>query len=85
MRIIYAPKFAREYKKLSKKIKKAAEEREVVFRSNPFDPVLETHKLHGRLKEFWSFSIGFRHRIIFEFADGDVVYFHSVGDHDVYQ
>ena len=85
MRIIYASKFAREYKKLPKQIKKSAQDREKVFRSDPFDPILDTHKLHGRLKEFWSFSIGFRHRIIFEFATGGIVYFHSVGDHDIYQ
>ena len=85
MRIIYASKFAREYKKLPEKIKIIAEEREIVFRKDPFDPILGTHKLHGRLKDFWPFSIGARHRIIFEFAENAAVYFHSVGDHDVYQ
>lgn len=85
MRIIYASKFAREYKKLPKQIKDSAQDRERIFRNDPFDPVLDTHKLHGRLKEFWSFSVGFRYRIIFEFAADGVVYFHSVGDHDIYQ
>lgn len=85
MRIIYTSKFAREYKKLPRKIKDLAQEREAIFRKDPFDPVLATHKLHGRLKEFWSFSIGFKFRIIFEFMGGDTVHFHSVGDHDIYQ
>lgn len=85
MRITYTSKFAREYKKLSKKVKLQAEKNEAIFRANPFDPALETHKLHGRLKDFWSFSIGFRFRVIFEFAGKDTVYFHSVGDHDIYQ
>lgn len=85
MRIIYSPRFAREYKKLPKKIKTAAEEREILFRQNPFNPALETHKLHGRLKDFWSFSIGFKFRIIFEFGGKETAYFHSVGDHEIYQ
>ncbi len=85
MRIIYSPKFAREYKKLPQKVKGAAEEIEAVFRDDPFNPVLGTHKLHGRFKDFWSFSIGFKFRIVFEFGEKGTVYFHSIGNHDVYQ
>ncbi len=62
-----------------------AEAQEKIFRSNPFHPALKTHKLKGRLKEFWAFSIGYRYRIIFEFADDNTIYFHSVGTHDIYQ
>jgi mRNA-degrading endonuclease YafQ of YafQ-DinJ toxin-antitoxin module len=58
MEIIYSSKFAREYKKLPRKVKSKAEEHETIFRQNPYDPRLNTHKLHGRLKEFWSFSVG---------------------------
>ncbi len=62
-----------------------AEAQEKIFRSDPFHPALKTHKLKGRLKEFWAFSIGYQHRIIFEFAEHQTVYFHSVGTHDIYQ
>jgi len=85
MKIIYSGKFAREYKKLPKAVKIEAEKKEQIFRKNIFDKRLDTHKLHGRLKNFWSFSIGRGHRIIFEFAEKDIVYFHSVGNHDIYQ
>lgn len=85
MEIIYSPKFRREYKKLPKNVKLTAEKKEAVFRKNPFHASLDTHKLHGRLREFWSFSIGLKYRIVFEFGEKDVVYFHSVGDHDIYQ
>ncbi len=85
MKIIYTSKFFREYKKLPKEIKFLAEEKERIFHKNPFDAVLDTHKLHGRLREFWSFSIGYRYRTIFEFGDDDAIYFHSVGNHNIYQ
>jgi addiction module RelE/StbE family toxin len=85
MEIIYSSKFAREYKKLPRKVKSKAEEHETIFRQNPHDPRLNTHKLHGRLKEFWSFSMGSKYRIIFEFGDNNTIYFHSVGSHDIYQ
>ncbi len=85
MEIFYSSKFAREYKKLPAKIKNIAEKQEIIFRQNPFDPALKTHKLSGKLSGFLSFSIGYKHRIIFEFAkDKNAVYFHSVGDHDIY-
>ncbi|MBI5222090.1 MAG: type II toxin-antitoxin system YafQ family toxin [Candidatus Magasanikbacteria bacterium] len=86
MEILYSSKFAREYKKLPKHIKDIAEEHEFIFRENPFDPKLKTHKLKGKLSGFLSFSIGYKYRIIFEFAkDKNTVYFHSAGAHDIYE
>jgi len=86
MKIIYGSKFAREYKKLLDNIKDIAEEQEALFRKNPFDPKLKTHKLKGKLSGFLSFSIGHKYRIIFEFSkDKNTTYFHSVGNHDIYQ
>ena len=86
MEIIYSTKFAREYKKLPDSIKDIAEEQEILFRKDPFDPRLKTHKLKGKFSGFLSFSVDYKHRIIFEFSkDKNTVYFHSVGDHDVYQ
>lgn len=85
MRIYYSSKFEREYSKLPKEVKKLAEEKETTFRKNLFHPTLDTHKLHGRLKEYWAFSIDDKYRVIFEFAKKDIVWFHSVGDHSIYQ
>lgn len=85
MKIVYGSKFAREYKKLPSSIKDIAEEQEIIFRKDPFDPKLKTHKLKGKLSGFLSFYIGYKYRIIFEFSkDKNTVYFHSVGDHSIY-
>ena len=86
MDIIYSSKFARKYKKLPKNIKTLAEEQEKIFRKDPFDSRLKTHKLNGKLAGFLSFSIAYKYRIIFELTkDKKTVYFHSVGDQDIYQ
>ena len=85
MKIYYTGKFSSSYKKLPISIKKEAEHKEKLFRKNPFDPVLKTHKLTGKFKSFWSFSIDAKHRIIFEFSDKDEVVFHKAGTHDVYR
>ncbi len=85
MQIIYSSKFKREYKKLTSELKTSAKKKEKIFRKNPFQASLNTHKLSGDLKDFWSFSISYSHRIIFEFAPKEVIHFHSVGSHDIYK
>ncbi len=84
MQIYYSTKFKREYKKLPKNIKLLAEDKERIFRQDPFDKRLDTHKLHGRLKEFGAFSLDGKYRIIFEFVNKNIVWFHSAGDHSIY-
>lgn len=86
MKIIYTTKFSREYKKLSSQLKNLAEEREIIFRNNPFDSRLKTHKLKGKFRGFLAFSIDYKHRIIFEISkDEKTFYFHSVSNHDIYR
>lgn len=85
MKIYYSGKFAREYKKLPLTVRSLAKEKEEIFRKNPFEPRLETHKLKAGLRGFWSFSINNKYRIIFEFVDRETIWFHSVGDHSIYK
>jgi len=85
MKIFYSSKFAREYRKLPLRVKKIAEQKEQIFRKNPFDSKLKTHKLKGSLKGFFSFSINQKYRIIFEFANSNIIWFHSVGEHSIYK
>lgn len=53
-----------------------------VFTNNPFDPSLRTHKLSGKLKDLWSFSIEYDQRVIFYFTDEGNVVFVDIGNHD---
>ncbi|OHA89762.1 MAG: hypothetical protein A3C70_00690 [Candidatus Zambryskibacteria bacterium RIFCSPHIGHO2_02_FULL_43_14] len=84
MKILYLPKFRRIYKRIPENIKDLAERKEKIFRNNPLDHSLKTHKLHGELGNFWAFSINYQYRIIFDFADKDTVRFYSIGKHDIY-
>ena len=85
MEIYYSSKFEREYRALPKRVKIVAEEKEMLFKDDPHDPRLRTHKLRGPLRGYWAFSINNTYRIIFEFADRHTAWFHSVGDHSIYQ
>ena len=85
MEIYYSSKFASQYRKLPAEIKRLAEKKEKIFRTNIFNPQLETHKLKGALGKFLSFSINRKYRIIFEIRGRKVVWFHAVGDHSIYK
>lgn len=84
MIIRYHPRFKKSYKKLPPQIKLKAEAKEKIFRQNPFHSSLDTHKLHGKLKNQWSFSIDREFRILFEFDKSDVILL-DVGDHKIYR
>lgn len=82
--IYYTSNFAKQVKKLPHNLTRQISQREEVFRKDPFHPLLKTHKLSGKLKNLWSFSITFHHRILFEFVDKDKVLFIDVGGHEIY-
>lgn len=84
MFIRYHPHFTRSYRKLSEGVQRRAEQQELIFRANPFDLRLDTHKLTGKLKRYWSFSIDRRNRILFEFSGKEIIFL-DVGDHDIYR
>lgn len=85
MKIYYSNRFARGYRRLPLSFKKVAERKEEIFRKNPFELSLKTHRLKGGLKGFYSFSINKEYRIIFEFITKQKVWFHLVGKHDIYK
>jgi mRNA-degrading endonuclease YafQ of YafQ-DinJ toxin-antitoxin module len=83
---IYA-RYRSSYKKLDLQIQKNTDERIKLFRKDPFDPRLDTHRLHGKLKKQWSFSIDQRYRVLFEFLDKkrSEVVFLDIGTHAIYR
>jgi len=66
-------------------VKIKAEEKEKIFKDNPFDTRLDTHKLHGKYKEYWAFTVVGQYRIMFLFVGGKFVDFINIGPHDIYK
>ena len=86
MHIYHSSQFERQYKKLPVKIQDLVEAREALFIKDPFDPRLKTHKLSGNLEGFWSYSVSYSYRIIFEFLHNKKdIRLHDIGTHDVYE
>lgn len=84
MNIYYSKTFQKQYKKLPLQVKLLAEKKESIFRLDPYDPSLKTHKLTGELKDNYAFSISYHWRIVFHFEE-DKIIFDAVGTHEVYK
>ncbi len=82
--IEYSINFCKDLKRLPLKIKNKLIKVEKIFQENPLHPSLRLHKLHGRLRDFWSISITRDYRIIFQRVDDGVIVFFSIGKHDIY-
>ena len=79
-----ASRFDHHYKKLPKRLKELAKGKESIFRVDPFDHRLKTHKLHGKDSKYWAFSVDNRYRIKFIFIAEEHVLFLDIGTHDIY-
>ena len=85
MKVYYTNRYLSSYKKLPVDIKLKAEQKEEIFRKNPFDPKIDTHKLGGKLRGYWAFSITKIYRIEFEFLGKKEVLFLRAGTHNIYR
>lgn len=82
--IYYHPQFRRSFLNLPVDIQKVAEVKIALFRDNPFSSTLKTHKLHGKLKNHWSFVVKGQYRVVFIFERIDVIFL-DIGPHDIYK
>ncbi|OGG67787.1 hypothetical protein A3C95_02085 [Candidatus Kaiserbacteria bacterium RIFCSPHIGHO2_02_FULL_56_30] len=84
MDVEYSRRFLKSASNLPKSTIRQAEEKESLFRKEPFHSSLRTHKLHGKDKDSWAFSINVRYRIKFIFLSKTRVLFLDIGLHDIY-
>lgn len=85
MKIAYTPQFVRMFRKLEETLKQEAIEKIELFIQDPTHSQLKAHKLKGKLKDRYSFSVNYQTRIIYTLISKDEVAFLAIGDHDVYK
>lgn len=78
-------KFVKSFKKFDIHKKKRITMQINLFLRDPYSPVLKTHKLTGKLKGFWAFSIEYKLRIMFRFVDDVTVELIDIGTHSIYK
>lgn len=61
--------FKKAYKQLPQKLKDRAKQKEEKFIAAPFDPSINTHRLKGKLKNYWTYSVNYTYRIMFRFIN----------------
>ena len=86
MEIKYKPIFIRQFNKLGKDLQEETLEKIDLFKDVSNHEVLRVHKLKGKLIDYYSFSVNYRYRIIFEYSNKkNIVHILSIGDHDIYK
>ena len=82
---VWTPGFKRSYKKrilIDPALKQKFEETLFLFSQNPFETKLQTHKLSGKLKDYWACTVDYDTRIIFRFISPKEVLLLDIGSHD---
>ena len=80
----FTSEFQKDLKKLrpNKKLLAFISEKIEVFETEPYHRSLKTHKLKGKLKRFFAFSIKSNLRIIFYWEDANTALCVAIGTHN---
>ncbi len=84
MKIELSPRFKKSFKKLITKRPGTSInvlEKILLFSQDPYNPVLEMHKLKG-FENVWSFSVETDLRILVDLSIPSIAYFMIIGTHD---
>ena len=83
--VYYSSYFKKSLKKFPTREQTIIKKKLALFLENPTNPQLKTHKLKGVLQNYWSFSINYHLRVMFEFIDEESIGFIDIGTHEIYK
>jgi addiction module RelE/StbE family toxin len=81
MRVTTTKKFDKQFKKQPQKIQKEFAKRIELFLVDIHSPILNTHKLSGKLQDLWSFNVSGDIRVVFDKSFGEIVVLEAIGSH----
>lgn len=87
MEIKYSPSFLRALKKCPPELIEEVKDKLELFHDEQNHSKLKVHKLTGKLKGQYSFSVNYQIRIVFYYISkkDKQVLLTAIGDHDVYK
>lgn len=83
--IKFKPSFIKLYKKADPHLKEEIEDTLEKLKKSENHQKLKLHKLSGKLQDFYSCSINYKQRILFEIVDTKDIVVLLFGDHDIYK
>ena len=83
--ISYKGTFVKQANKLEKVLLDEVFEKIKLFKNESNHQALKVHKLHGKFKNCFGFSVNYKIRIVFEYEAKNQVVFLAIGDHNVYK
>lgn len=83
--ILFKPTFVRQLNKLESSLQTEVLEKINLFGDSANHKTLKVHKLHGELGQFYSFSVNYQFRIVFQYLNKKEVVLMAIGDHDIYK
>ena len=85
MEVYFKPTFVRQFKILEEGLQDEALEKIELFKKPKHHKYLKVHKLKGQLKQYYSFSVNYKTRIVFQYLSNNKAVLLAVGDHAVYK
>ena len=82
--ITYSPKFIKNLKKVKGDLKEEILNIVEMLAKESSHEMLKIHKLKGRLKDRYSFSVDYKNRIVFVCLGINTIYLLNFGGHEVY-
>jgi mRNA-degrading endonuclease YafQ of YafQ-DinJ toxin-antitoxin module len=82
--VAYKPTFVRQFDKLTSTLQEEVLEKNALFRDLENHQALKVHKLHGKLKHYYAFSVNYAVRIVFYYETSNEIVLLAVGNHEVY-
>ncbi|MBD2162944.1 type II toxin-antitoxin system mRNA interferase toxin, RelE/StbE family [Calothrix membranacea FACHB-236] len=88
--LVLTSSFKRAFKRLVRRkpeLQERIQERLALLAVDPFDPLLQTHKLKGKLSGAWACSVEYDCRIVFNFVENpesgeEEILLIDIGTHD---
>lgn len=85
MQVSYKVTFVRQFRKLEEDLQKEVLEKIELLKDSSSHDLLKVHKLHGKLKDKFSFYVNYKIRIVFMWEDKSEIILLAIGDHDIYK
>ena len=84
MDIRFKPSFIRQFNRLETALQDEVVEKIELFKGVKNRKQLKIHKLKGRLKGHYSFSVNYKTRVIFTYLSKQEIVLLAIGEHGVY-